>query len=125
MIIRADVFVAPVFHAESARNGVKLFEAETFIEMSCMNVGSNDGVELQDAKSMDSPLLQAVTDKLFADMQSAAVPADGVAGVADMTASSYIIWVKNVQTIDFICVGICSNGCVALFGEKVSTGLLV
>ena len=125
MIVWADVFIVPVFHAESTGDGAQLFEAETFIEMSCMNVGSNDGVELQDAKSMDSPLFQTVTDKFFADMKPAAVTADGIAGVADMTASSYIIWVKNVQTIDFICVGICSNGCVALFGEKVSTGLFV
>ena len=96
MIIWADVFVVSVLHAKSSRDGTELFEAKAFVEVSCMGVGSDDGVELQDAKSMDSTLFQAVTDKLFADVKSAAVTADGVAGVADMSASSYIIRVKNI-----------------------------
>ena len=125
MIVWADVFVMSVFHAKSAGDGAQLFEAEAFVEMSCVDVGDDDGVELHDTEVMGSALFQAVADEFFTDMKSTAVTADSVAGVADMSASSYIIRMENVQTIDFICVRICSNGCISLFGEKVSASLHV
>ena len=125
MIIWADVFVMSVFHSKSAGDGTQLLEAEMFVEMSCVDVGGDDGIELHDAEVMGSTLFQTVTDKFFADMKPAAVTADGIAGVADMPASPYVVRMKNVQSIDFICVDICGNSCVSLFGEKVSTGLHV
>ena len=125
MIVWADVFVVPIFHAESAGDGAQLLKAETFVAVSCVDVGGNDGVELHDRKVMGSALFQAVADEFFTDMKSSAVSADGIAGVADMSASSYIIRMENVQAIDLICVHICGNGCISLFGEKVSAGVHV
>ena len=125
MIVWADVFVMSVFHAKSAGDGAQLFEAESFVEMSCVDVGGDDGVELHDTEVMGSALFQAVADEFFTDMKPAAVTADGIAGVADMSASTYIVGVENVQAINFICVRICGNGCISLFGEKVSAGLHV
>ena len=76
-------------------------------------------------RCLRSALFQAVADEFFTDMKSSAVSADGIAGVADMSASSYIIRMENVQAIDLICVHICGNGCISLFGEKVSAGVHV
>ena len=104
MIVWVDVFVMSVFHAKSAGDGAQLFEAESFVEVSCVDVGGDDGVELHDAEVMGGALFQTVTDEFFTDMKPTAVTADSVAGVADMSASSYIIRMKNVQAIDLICV---------------------
>ena len=117
--------MVPVFHAESAWDGAQLFEAEAFVEVSCVDVGGDDGVELHDAEVMGDALFQTVTDKFFTDMKPAAVTTDSVAGVADMSASSYIIRMKNVQAIDLICVSICGNGCVSLLCEKGSASLFI
>ena len=125
MIVWADVFIVSVFHVESAGDGAQLLKAEAFVEVSCVDVGSDDGVELHDAEVMGGALFQTVTDEFFTDMKPAAVTADGVAGVADMSASSYIVGMENVQAIDLICVSICGNGGVSLLGEKVSAGLHV
>lgn len=114
-----------VFHAKSAGNRAQLLEAEAFVEVPCVYVGGDDGVELYDAEAMDGALFQTVADEFFTNMESAAVSTDGIAGVADMSASSYIIRMENVQAIDFICVGISGNGCISLFGEKVSAGVHV
>lgn len=95
MIVWADVFVMSVFHAKSAGDGAQLFEAELFVEVSCVDVGGDDGVELHDVEVMGGALFQTVTDEFFTDMKPTAVTADSVAGVADMSASSYIIRMKN------------------------------
>ena len=96
MIVWADVFVMSVFHAKSAGDGAQLFETESFVEVSCVDVGGDDGVELHDAEVMGGALFQTVTDEFFTDMKPTAVTVDSVAGVADMSASSYIIRMKNV-----------------------------
>ena len=51
VIVRADVLVMAVFHAEAAGDDAELHEAEAFVEMPRVGVGGDDGVELQDAKA--------------------------------------------------------------------------
>ena len=65
MIIRVDVFKMPILHAKSLWDYAKLDKAQSFIEMSCMDVGCDNGIKLQDAKAMSLALEQAVTNQLF------------------------------------------------------------
>ena len=51
VIVRADILVMAVFHAEAAGDDAELHEAEAFVEMPRVGVGGDDGVELQDAKA--------------------------------------------------------------------------
>ena len=38
----------------------------------------------------------------------------GVTGIADVTASSYIVWMKNIETNDLIRLTVYSYACIRL-----------
>ena len=46
MIVRADIFVMPVFHAKTTGNDAKLLKSQTFIQMSGMDIRSYHGIKL-------------------------------------------------------------------------------
>ena len=92
----------PIFHAKALRNRPKLAESQSLIEMSCMNVRRNHSVELQNAKAYPLALFEGILDQKFTDMQAAAFGTDGVACIANMSAASYIVRMKNIKPIDLL-----------------------
>ena len=70
---------------------------------------------------MYSTLFQTIGNQFFSDMESTGIPADCIAGIADMSTTSNIIGMKNVQAIYFTGIRIGSNCCTGLFCEKCGT----
>ena len=68
MIVRAYVFIMPVFHAESFWNHPKLDKSQSFIQVSCMDIGRNHRIKLQNFKVMSCSLFQTVQHKFFPDI---------------------------------------------------------
>lgn len=91
MIIRADILIMSVLHAESSRYGAKLYKAQPFIQMTRMGIGRYHCIELQHAKALCFSLLKAVLYKLLPDMQPSRIPVYRIACIADMSAPSYIV----------------------------------
>lgn len=51
MVIRADIFIMPVFHTESAWNNPQLHKTKPFVQMSGMDIGCDNCIELQHTES--------------------------------------------------------------------------
>ena len=100
MIIRADIGVAAVYPAETFWDSSELLEAKSFIKMTGMDILRYDCIELQNAEAVFPALYERVGNECFADMLSPAVLVNGIACVADVTASSYIVRVKYVHSAD-------------------------
>lgn len=118
MIIRADVFITSVLHAKPLRDYAKLHKSQPFIQMPGMNVRSNDRVKLQDAKTVCRSLHQTILHQLFPNVQAACILTNGIAGIADMTASTHIIGMQNIQAINFSRINILRNGTKSLTCKK-------
>ena len=58
----------PILHPKALRDHAQLYKAQPFVQMSCVQVGCDYGVKLQDLKSVSSALLHAVLYQLLADM---------------------------------------------------------
>ena len=81
MKVRADVFVMSVLHPEPFGNGAELHKSETFVQVSRMRIAFDDGVELQDSKSVFFSLFETVLHKHFADVLAPGFRGDGIARV--------------------------------------------
>ena len=90
----------PVLHPKPARYRAELCEAESLIKMPCMNIALHDCIELKHSKAQLFSHLQTILYQLFSDVSSSCIRGDGKAGIADMSASSNIVRMKNIQTID-------------------------
>ena len=97
MIVGTDVFKVSVLHPKAVRDHAQLHKAEPLVQMTGVDIAFHHGVELQDAKAEPLGVDQTVLHQLLTDMLTAAVLADGIAGVADMTAPTDVVWVKNIQ----------------------------
>ena len=72
MIIRADVFIAPVLHPEAPGDCTKLNKSQPLVQMTGVDIALNNGVELQYPETKILCNLQAVQHQLFTDMLSTA-----------------------------------------------------
>lgn len=68
VVVRADVFVMAVFHSKPFRDGAEQDKSETFVQVARMSVAFDNGIELQDSKSVLFSLFKAVLHEHFADM---------------------------------------------------------
>ena len=96
MIIRADILVMSVFHAEAAGDDTERMKTKALIQVPRMRVAGDDSVELQDAEAVRPALFETVGNQLFSDMQAARCALDRVAGVADMSTAANVIGVQNI-----------------------------
>ena len=123
MIIRADIGIAAVYPAEALGDRSELLEAEPFIEVTGMDIFRNDSIELQNAVAVFPALYERVGNKCLADMLAPAVLVNGIACVADMSASSYIVRVKYVNSADCAVI-VLGNSAVVLRCEKFPSALV-
>ena len=112
-----------VLHPESLWYGAQRDEAQPFIEMSCMDIGGDYCVELQNPETVKPSLMKTVKNQLFPDMISPQRGADGVACVAQMTASADIVGMQDVKSQKPAVGSIHSDPIVSLGGKKGRTGL--
>ena len=71
MIIRANVFIAPILHPKSSGDCSKLNKAQPLVQMPGMGISLNNGIELQNTEAKILCDLQAVQNQLFTDMLGA------------------------------------------------------
>ena len=117
MIVGADIRVSAVLHAESLGDSSELYEAELLVEVTRVDIRLHHSVELQYAEALMLSLFEAVLDELLANVMSAAVLADGIAGVADVSAPTDIIGVEDIQPYH-VAVVVLRDGAVGLRGKE-------
>ena len=96
MIIRTDILIMSILHTEPLRDHAKLGKSKSLIKMSCRNIAGHNRIKLQDTKTMLFSPGQTVGYQLFSNVKSPALRCYCIAGITDMSASSYIIRVQNV-----------------------------
>ena len=101
MIIRTDILIMSILHTEPLRDHAKLGKSKSLIKMSCRNIAGHNRIKLQDTKTMLFSPGQTVGYQLFSNVKSSGISAYRIAGVTDMTASSDIIRMKNVKSVNF------------------------
>lgn len=122
-IIRTDVLVMSVVHSEAAGNCAELFEPDSLIKVSCMNIRRNNRIELKNSESVRFCLNNTVTNQLFTDVQSPAFKRNGIACVCDMAASADIVRVKDVHSVD-LAVLADRNAAIGLLSKKIFCTLI-
>ena len=85
-----------VLHSKTIRDNAELSEANSFVQVTCVDVRFNNSVELKNFKADFLCLSYTIKHELFADMLSSALGADGIARVADMSAAPDVVGVQNV-----------------------------
>ena len=123
VIIRADIGIAAVYPAETFWDSSEPVKAKSFIKVTGMDIFRNDSIELQNAVSVFLALYERVGNECLADMLAPAVLVNGIACVADMSASSYIVRVKYVNSADCAVI-VLGNSAVVLRCEKFPSALV-
>ena len=123
VVVRHDVLVGAVGHAEAAGDDAQLGEAELLVEVAGHCVGGHDGVELQDPKAVCSALCETVPYKRLSGMATARFAVHGVARVADVAAAAHVVGVEDVHAHDLAGLRDAGNAAVRLLGEE-SCGIL-
>lgn len=115
MIIRTDILIMSILHTEPLRDHAKLGKSKSLIKMSCRKIAGHNRIKLQDTKTMLFSPGQTVGYQLFSNVKSSGISAYRIAGVTDMTASSDIIRMKNVKSVNFSAFRIYCCSCIGLF----------
>lgn len=118
MIIRTDILIMSILHTEPLRDHAKLGKSKSLIKMSCRNIAGHNRIKLQDTKTMLFSPGQTVGYQLFSNVKSSGISAYRIAGVTDMTASSDIIRMKNVKSVNVSAFRIYCYSCIGLFCKK-------
>ena len=114
-----------VFHSETIWHCSKLSKAKSFIKVSCLNICVNYGVKLQNSKAFVMCLFNTVFNKFFAYMKPSAFSRNRIACIAYMSASAYIVWMKNLKAVNFSCFCIFRNTAVCLLCKKFFSCIVV
>ena len=125
MIIRTDILIMSILHTEPLRDHAKLGKSKSLIKMSCRNIAGHNRIKLQDTKTMLFSPGQTVGYQLFFNVKSSGISAYRIAGVTDMTASSDIIRMKNVKSVNFSAFRIYCCSCIGLLCKKSFSCLFV
>ena len=107
-----------IFHAETLWDNTELGKAQAFIQMQGMNIRSNNGIELEDTETKAGTCFQRMLHQLFPNMQSPLTFFNSIAGVADMTATAYIVWMENIETYNLIRLTVYGNASIRLAHEE-------
>ena len=72
VIIRADVFIAPILHPEATGDCTKLNKSQPLVQMTGVDIALNNSIELQHPETKILCNLKTVQHQLFTDMLSTA-----------------------------------------------------
>lgn len=123
VIIRADIGIAAVYPAETFGDSSELLKTKSFIKVTGVDILCNYCVELENAETVFLALFERIGNERFSDMLSPAVFVNGIACVADMSASSYIVRVKYVHSADCAVI-VLGNSAVGLRCKKFPSALV-
>ena len=91
--------------------------------MTGMRIAFDDRIELENAKTVNLRLLQTIFNQLLADMPATAFGVHRITGIGDMSASSYIIGMENIESDQLFPFIINRHATVRLGCEKASSCL--
>lgn len=86
--------------------------------MQGMAVGCYDSIELKDAKTKFCTDFQGVFHQLLSYMQSTHTFFNSIAGITNMSTSSYIVGVKDIKANNCIRLTIYGNTSIRLTGKE-------
>ena len=116
MIIRTDILIMSILHQEASRYPSQRDESQALVQLPGSRVSAgHNRIKLQDTKTMLFSPGQTVGYQLFSNVKSSGISAYRIAGVTDMTASSDIIRMKNVKSVNFSAFRIYCCSCIGLF----------
>ena len=93
--------------------------------MSCVDIASHNRIKLKYAKTVLFSLYQAVRYQLSSNMKASGIPAYRIAGIADVTASSDVIWMKDVKAVNVFALLIHGCRCISLLRKKSFSGFFI
>ena len=64
-----------------------------------MNIAFHNRIELKNLEAKFFAFLKAILNKLLSDMLPPCIRGYSITGIADMSTSADIVWVKDVQTV--------------------------
>ena len=83
-----------------------------------MGVICNHCIELHNTKAFFLCLCKAVKNQFLANVFTTEISSYCIAGITDMSASSYIVRVQDIETDNFIVVSVYCDSCIGLLFEK-------
>ena len=89
-----------VFHAESSGNSAKLGKSQPFIKVPRMCIAFHDSIKLKHPEAQFPAYVQTIQHQFFTYMLSARIRCNGIAGIADMAATSHVVGVEDIQPQD-------------------------
>ena len=89
-----------VLHPKAIRDNAKLSKSDPLVQMTGMDVALNNSVELKNFEAYFLRPRHTVKHELLADMLTPAFRADSVARIADVSASSNVVGMQDVQADD-------------------------
>ena len=88
-----------------------------------MDIGSHNSIKLQNTEALFMCLSDAVPDQLLPDVQSSFFSAYRIAGITDVSASSHIVGMQDIETKYFSCLILC-YAAVCLLRKKFSAAFI-
>ena len=108
----------PVFHTKPLGDSPQLRKTEPFVQVSCMYIRRNNCIKLQNRKAVFAPLFNTIQYQFFSNMQSSSMRTHRVTRITDMAASSDIVRVQDIKSVNIPCVGICCDARIGLLRKK-------
>ena len=96
--MRDDIFKCPVLLAEPTGDYAQLNKAEFPIQRKSAFVCPDNGIELQNAEPAFFSLHNGMANKRFPDVTPSPFRSNGITGVADMSATSNIVRMQNIES---------------------------
>lgn len=121
--MRDDIFKCPVLLAEPTGDYAQLNKAEFPIQRKSAFVCPDNGIELQNTESAFFSLIDGMANKRFPDMMPSPFRSNGITGVADMSATSDIIWMQDIKPDYLSGFFVPCKTCEGLRGKECMTGL--
>ena len=123
MIIQTDILIGSIFHTKTFRYRSNLHKAQSFVQMTSMNIIFHYSIELQNSKAMLLCLRKTISYQFFTDMLATTICSNSVTCICNMPAAADIVWMQDIESHDFSIV-IC-NTTICLCSKKVSTCFIV
>ena len=86
-----------------------------------MGIICNHCIELHNPKAFHFRLCKAVKNQFLTNVFTTDFSSYSIAGITDMSASSYIVRVQDIETDNFIVINVYCDSCIGLKASLVSS----
>ena len=101
MIIQTDILIGSIFHTKTFRYRSNLHKAQSFVQMTSMNIIFHYSIELQNSKAMLLCLRKTISYQFFTDMLATTICSNSVTCICNMPAAADIVWMQDIESHDF------------------------